>query len=80
MEALLGWAEEVLELVAQGARLTAAKDRQVTLALDLRKERAAQIAAGRAQQAAAAAAETAVVGWQGHVLPSPHAPAAPSRP
>ena len=36
VEALPEWAEAVLELVADGARLTAAQDRQVTLALDLR--------------------------------------------
>ena len=57
--ALPAWAEDVLELVAQGARLTAAQDRQVTLALDLRKERAAQIAARQAHRAAAEAAEKA---------------------
>ena len=38
VDALPAWAEDVLELVAEGARLTAAQDRQVTLALDLRKE------------------------------------------
>jgi len=59
VEALPEWADDVLELVAQGERLSAAQDRQVTLALDLRKERASQIAAGRAVQAAAAAAEKA---------------------
>ena len=52
LAALPAWAEDVLGLVAEGARLTAAQDRQVTLALDLRKERAAQIAARQAQQAA----------------------------
>ena len=51
VEALPEWADDVLELVAQGERLSAAQDRQVTLALDLRKERASQIAAGRAQHA-----------------------------
>ena len=59
VEALPEWADDVLELVAQGERLSAAQDRQVTLALDLRKERASQIAAGRAVQAASAAAEKA---------------------
>eukprot|EP01048_Picozoa_sp_COSAG05_P007853 COSAG05_NODE_570_length_8623_cov_35.317339_9_plen_160_part_00 len=62
IEALPAWADAVLTLVAEGARLTAAQDRQVTLALDLRKERASQIAARQAQQAAvvvaAKAAET----------------------
>ena len=59
VEALPEWADAVLALVAEGARLTAAQDRQVTLALDLRKERASRIAARQAQQAAAAAAAKA---------------------
>eukprot|EP01048_Picozoa_sp_COSAG05_P009532 COSAG05_NODE_791_length_7316_cov_149.311071_2_plen_245_part_00 len=59
VEALPEWADAVLALVAEGARLTAAQDRQVTLALDLRKERASRIAARQAQQAAAVAAAKA---------------------